>query len=1130
MNQSFSYFVLFQTFYPNLAGLLACALKITVFVLAGCVVAGWLKRRAATARCWVWRAVIAGCLALPVFDLGAPALAKLRLVWSQQPSAEIVRSFGEQAEAWHVVRSLEDARAERQDKMAVRRPFDGELSPWEAERAKRTEVTVEELRPTPWRQIEEEARSVWWAVAGVVLALMLARILIASRRLRKNACRANDEMQKQAGAVARRLGVRAGVRVWRMASGRSPLMAGLWRPAVYLPEEAVCWDRSCREAVFLHELAHWRRGDQFWQLAGRVAVALWWWHPLVLWAARRMNAEAEEAADDVVLLQHTPADAYARTLVEIASGSHAAIPVGVPMVGYRALEKRIRALLRDNPHRGRVGKRVAVAVMALGFGVLATAAFYVGQAAGGSAAEGGHVAAALSAADRAALKRIEENTLKRLGALRYLHFKLEERVVREEGEGRTWRSPEPTRMEAWVDEWTGVHRVEYRPRVLAYSDQVGEFSVREETAINDGREYFRYDEEDEINRMRAQKPEGLEGYLGLREATDLLRIVRSLLSGGSLVGADFRNSVERAEWQGRPVLQLRQQFIAEGKVSQQTTFFVDTNNEDALVCWELSFPDKYPETKSQWNVQEWERSAAGALYPARYQSVYQRTGFLSMSEVRVTRLEVLAALPAGITERPQSPDEPYISRTGIPKRYPQLVMDYASATKAEPLPSVVVKVRINRGGEVEFRADAAGRVAIPLPTEEITYLSVRAKAEGFAPQVVHWRKQGDPLQLPERYAVKLWRGSPVSGKVIDASGRPVAGAQVELWLRGVGVARGTYVFGDRFDIAGRKTATDADGIWRANDFPDDLRGFGFRISAPGYRATTDSGFSDFRSTTKLPYTVLRDGSWVVTLRRGEILDGVVSDAAGAPVPKARLVVGRDAWGTNLPTTNTDAQGRFVFGGLATGPVVLTVESPWHKPVDVEVTLPLSEPLAIRLAAGNVLRARVVDERGKPCAGLNVGVDTWKTLRTLNFGTQTDADGRFEWRGAPDEAVSFSFGGCQNREFLNGLWLTAGAEEQIVVMKPALRLTATVIDAVTKKPVSHFRLTPGRAWGDSDVSWEKEEAKSYTRGPGVWKTDYMGGRRAFLIEAEGYEPLQTPIYETQQTAVTATYELKAKGAD
>lgn len=1126
MSQSFAYFVLFQTFYPNLAGLLACALKIAVIVLAAGVVAGVLKRRSATVRCWVWRAAVMGCLVLPVFDLGAPVMGKLRLVWSQQPSAESVRLFGEQAEAWHMVRSYEDARVERHNQMAGRRSLGEESPPWEVERTERAMLTMEELRPTPWRQMEEGARNVWWAVAGVIWVFMLARILVASLRLRKDARRADDETQRQAEAVALRLGIHAGVRVWWMGRRSSPVMAGWRRPAVYLPEEAAGWSRQCREAVFLHEFAHWRRGDQFWQLAGRVAAALWWWHPLVLWAARRMNAEAEEAADDVVLLHHTPADAYARTLVEIASGSPGAIPVGVPMVGYRALEKRIRALLRHNPHRGRVGKWSVVTIMMLGFGMLATASLYVGHASASEVVTDSHDTATLSDEERATLKRVEENTLKRLGALRYLHFKLEERVVREEGEGRTWRSPEPSRMEAWVDEWTGVHRVEYRPRVLVYSDQVGEFSVKAETAINDGREYFRYDEDDEINRVRAQKPQGLEYYLGLREATDLLRFVRSLLSGGSLAGANFRNSMDRVEWQGRPVLQLRQQFIDGGKVNQQTTFNVDMANGDALVFSELSFPDKSPETRSQWNVQEWGRSAAGTLYPAVYQRIHQRTGFQSIEEVRVIRLEVLTALPAGITERPQSPDEPYISRTGVPKRYPQLVMDYAPATKAETLPPVTVKVRINQAGEVEFRADAAGRVVIPLPAGEITYLSVRAKAEGFAPQVVHWRRQGDPLQLPERYAVKLWRGSPVSGKVVDESGQPVAGAQVELWLRGVGMARGTYVFGDRFDIGGLKVATNADGIWRAEDFPEDLRGFGFRISAPGYRATTDSGLADFRSTTKLPYTVLRDGSWIVALRRGEILGGVVSDDSGKPVAKARLVIGRDAWGSNLPTTDTDAQGAFAFRGLAAGPVVLTIESPGHKPLDMEVTLPLSEPLAIRLAAGKVLRARVVDEQGKPCAGLNVCVDTWKALRTLKFETQTDASGRFEWRGAPDEAVSFGFGGCQNREFLNGLWLTAGAEEQIVVMKPALRLTAAVVDAITKKPVSHFRLTPGRAWGDGDVTWEKAEAKSYTEGTGVWKTDYMGGQRVFLIEAEGYEPLQTPIYETRQTAVTATYELKA----
>jgi hypothetical protein len=60
-----------------------------------------------------------------------------------------------------------------------------------------------------------------------------------------------------------------------------------------------------------------------------------------------------------------------------------------------------------------------------------------------------------------------------------------------------------------------------------------------------------------------------------------------------------------------------------------------------------------------------------------------------------------------------------------------------------------------------------------------------------------------------------------------------------------------------------------------------------------------------------------------------------------------------------------------------------------------------------LARGNVFRGRVVDESGKTIAGAIVQTD-WDSrgLRTFEWTTYTDADGRFEWDSAPAESVDF----------------------------------------------------------------------------------------------------------------------------
>ena len=70
-----------------------------------------------------------------------------------------------------------------------------------------------------------------------------------------------------------------------------------------------------------------------------------------------MRGQAEEAADDAVLLHQSEAAAYATVLAELAAGQPGPkLPAaGVSMTGNRPLEKRLQALMAGNPWRGKVG-------------------------------------------------------------------------------------------------------------------------------------------------------------------------------------------------------------------------------------------------------------------------------------------------------------------------------------------------------------------------------------------------------------------------------------------------------------------------------------------------------------------------------------------------------------------------------------------------------------------------------------------------------------------------------------------------------------------------------------------------------------------------------------------------------
>jgi hypothetical protein len=275
---------------------------------------------------------------------------------------------------------------------------------------------------------------------------------------------------------------------------------------------------------------------------------------------------------------------------------------------------------------------------------------------------------------------------------------------------------------------------------------------------------------------------------------------------------------------------------------------------------------------------------------------------------------------------------------------------------------------------------------------------------------------------------------------------------------------------------------------------------------------------------------LRDGTSVIVLKRGSVLTGQVNGADGKPLAGARLVVGKDIWGTNLPEVRTDARGDFTFKGLAAGDNFLTIEAAGYKPRIIPITLPLRQAMGtIQLEKGRVLRGHLVDAQGKPCVGFEVTADTWNKMRTLDDRLTTDANGDFTWDGAPDEPVTFSLMRGPDDPLLYDLPLLAGDAVQTISMKPAAHLTARVLDAKTGQPIAKFQVTPGLLFPNGiDPSWESQGAKYEEQGAFEWKSDRIGPDLVLKIEADGYDTLVSDPYRTTQSDYTATFKLNAKG--
>lgn len=160
----------------------------------------------------------------------------------------------------------------------------------------------------------------FWGYA-VPAALLILLTLIALVRLFVLKARATvlvDAPWLTALARAQhRMGFKHGTALLTSNELPSPISWGVVRPVILLNAEAA-ESHGEAEAIITHELAHVARLDWAKLLLSRIAVALFWFNPLVWLLAREAHQLREEAADDAVLATDIDETDYARLLVGVA--------------------------------------------------------------------------------------------------------------------------------------------------------------------------------------------------------------------------------------------------------------------------------------------------------------------------------------------------------------------------------------------------------------------------------------------------------------------------------------------------------------------------------------------------------------------------------------------------------------------------------------------------------------------------------------------------------------------------------------------------------------------------------------------------------------------------------------------
>ncbi|HEX6811403.1 MAG TPA: carboxypeptidase regulatory-like domain-containing protein [Planctomycetota bacterium] len=243
------------------------------------------------------------------------------------------------------------------------------------------------------------------------------------------------------------------------------------------------------------------------------------------------------------------------------------------------------------------------------------------------------------------------------------------------------------------------------------------------------------------------------------------------------------------------------------------------------------------------------------------------------------------------------------------------------------------------------------------------------------------------VERPEQIVLRLPAASiTVTGRVVDAAARPVAGAWVEL---------GCYREAMRQDEGGglwqpqpaSLLTTDADGAFTANGLAEE--------DCP--LLVYHAGFAPFRGTVRAaahgpvwsPPSGIFTAALTITLHPGAVITGSVHDAAGNPVRGAEVEheVYQFPWATGGETA---ADGTFRIEDLPPGETTLEVIAKDFPRQSRTFAIAGTETheWQVVLKREHAIRGRLVDHAGAALANWFV------QLPRADRRTKTDAEGRF----------------------------------------------------------------------------------------------------------------------------------------
>ena len=458
----------------------------------------------------------------------------------------------------------------------------------------------------------------------------------------------------------------------------------------------------------------------------------------------------------------------------------------------------------------------------------------------------------------------------------------------------------------------------------------------------------------------------------------------------------------------------------------------------------------------------------------------------------------------------------------------RLKLTLLTADTGKPVPNVEVARGWVTDAKFLSQRDGIVRVTYPKTTKE---LRLTTHMDGFADTCLKWSlERGEAV--PETYTVRLERAVPIGGTVVDAEGKPVAGAKVGFNHEEDPAAANRT---ESHDFGWIQVTTDEQGRWRIDRMAADiLRRIYGGASHPDYVNSASLFLRRDPAATK----ALQAEKYVFRLGRGVTVTGTVVDLTGNPMAEAKVRLGRVGFsGSREGKSGLD--GTFALPGCEAGDQLLSAEAKGYAATTEPVKLTAdSPPFRLVLKPGLTLRLRIVGPEGQPVPKASVILNTLDQggifpgttnapVAQTEVELRSDADGRVVWEEAPDMELPFSIGAAGYFSLESYKVRPDGQEHQVALMK-ALTIVGKVRDTQSGAAIPKFRIITG--WpqvdysnGTTNPSWSSLERFWLNFEGGEFRHTFdegaIGGMKnpgyIFRFEAEGFAPLVSRLVAAEE---------------